>query len=311
MKAIELSRYGGPEALSEVERPRPEPGPGQVLVRIAATSLNPIDPKRASGAMRQIFPLTFPFVPGGDFSGIVEVAGSGVDAWRPGDEVYGYDAEGGAYAEWIAVDADKIATKPRRINHIEAASLALVGQTAAQALDAAGLETGRTVLIHGAGGAVGGVAVQLAHLRGATVIALARAADADRLRSYGADQVLDYDATPFERVVTGVDAVIDTVGGDVQQRSFGVLKPGGILVATSQPPVEAAAAKTGARAIMLATTTTTANLNALARWIDDGSVVPFVDRSYPLEEVAQAWREASQRHVNGKIVLTVGGGNPQ
>jgi NADPH:quinone reductase-like Zn-dependent oxidoreductase len=157
MKAVQIKQYGSEDQLQMEEVPKPRAAAGQVVVRIAATSFNPIDPNRASGNMRQVFPLQFPFTPGGDFSGVIDSVGAGVTKFQAGDEVIGYSMEGGAYAEYIGIDAEKVALKPKSIDHIEAASLALVGQTAIQMLDRAGVEKGNTVLIQGAGGAVGSV----------------------------------------------------------------------------------------------------------------------------------------------------------
>ncbi|EOH6072773.1 NADP-dependent oxidoreductase [Burkholderia cenocepacia] len=304
MKVIELQSYGGADALHLAEYSNPTVGPGQVLVRVVATSFNPIDPKRASGALKAIFPLRFPFVPGGDVSGIVEMVGVGATGYAVGDAVYGYTADGGAYAEYIAIDATKIAKKPANLSHMEAASLALVGQTATQAVEAAGVEKGRVVLIQGAGGAVGSIAVQLAHRIGARVIGTASPNDAERLLSYGADQIISRD-TPFEDQVAKVDAVIDTVGEEVQARSLKVLKPGGILVALSQPPSQDEAARQGVRAVMLLTETSTANLDTLRERIESGDVIPFLGRSYPLADVPQAWREAADGKTKGRIVFQV------
>lgn len=306
MKAIQIKQYGGEEQLEMVEVAQPQAGAGQVVARIVATSFNPIDPKRASGNMRQIFPLQFPFIPGGDFSGVVASVGEGVKDFQPGDEVFGYSMVGGAYAEFIAIDANKIALKPKRVNHFEAASLALVAQTALQMLDRAGVRKDQTVLIQGAGGAVGSVAVQVAHQRGATVIGTASAGSLDRVSGYGADRVLDYAATPFEKRVNDVDAVLDTVGGEVQQRSFSVLKPGGVLVAITQPPSQEEAAHHQVSASILVTETSSTNLQTVARLIDEGDIKPYVGKVYPLSEVAQAWRDSRSKQVAGKIVFTVG-----
>jgi NADPH:quinone reductase-like Zn-dependent oxidoreductase len=306
MKAIEIKQYGGEEQLEMVDVSPPKAGRGQLVVRVLATSYNPIDPKRASGAMRQIFPLQFPFVPGGDFSGVVDSVGEGVEGFRPGNEVFGYSMAGGAYAEYIAIDEDKVALKPKSLNHIESASLALVAQTALQMLDRSGVQKGQIVLIHGAGGAVGGVAVQVAHHRGVTVIGTAAAESLQRVKEYGADQVIDYAASPFEKSVRSVDAVLDTVGGDVQQRSFGVLKPGGVLVAITQPPSEEQAAKYHVTASMLVTEVTSASLRTVAQLGDAGEIKPCVGKVYPLSEVAKAWRESRSNQVEGKIVFKVG-----
>ena len=305
MKAIELKQYGGPEQLAETDVPKPEAKPGQIVVRVLAASYNPMDSKQASGAMRQAFPLELPFIPGADFSGTVDALGEGVSEFQIGDEVYGCSMTGGAYAEFITIETDKVARKPRTVSPMEAASLAVVGQTAMQTLEQARLKAGQTILIHGAGGAVGSVAVQLAHRLGARVIASASAESQERLLRYGADEVLDYKATPFESVAKEVDVVLDGIGGEVQQRSFSVLKPGGILVALGQPPSQEEAAAHSVRAIMLQTETSTASLQALAAKIDLGEIRPFVGRTYPLSAVAQAWTQVQSEHIEGKIVFLI------
>ena len=259
----------------------------------------------ASGQMREMFPTEMPFIPGTDFSGIVDALGEGVQEFKIGDEVYGCPMGGGAYADFVVLDADKMARKPSTLGHEEAASLATVGETAMQALEQAHLKAGQTILIQGAGGAVGGVAVQLAHQLGARVIASADAESRARLLDYGADEVIDYKATPFESVAKDVDVVLDGIGGAVQQRSFYVLKPGGVLVALSQPPSQAEATQHQVSAVMLNTSISSANLQALAAKIDAGEVRPFVGRTYPLSAAAQAWTDVHSQHIEGKIVFTV------
>lgn len=305
MKVIQLDEYGNEELLKEVEVADPVAGAGQVVVRIHAASYNPIDAKQASGAMRQMMPLTFPWIPGWDLSGVIESLGSGVTGFAVGDEVFGLATAAGGYAEKIAVDAKKIAHKPSSIGHVEAAALALVSQTAIQALEAAGLESGQTILILGAGGAVGSIAVQLAHLAGARVIVSAASKSADRLRGYGADQVLDYKKTPFETVVQDVDAVIDGVGGETLQRAYAVVKRGGNLVTLTQPPSPEEAEKHGIHAVMLQTQSSAESLKKLAACIDAGEIKPLVGRTYPLAKAAQMWSDARTQHIEGKLVLNV------
>lgn len=305
MKAIQIQQYGTEEQLRIVEVSKPHAGEGQVVVRIVATSFNPIDPKRTSGNMRAVFPLQFPFIPGGDFSGVIDSVGSGVTGFQSGDEVIGYSMAGGAYAEFLAVDSGKVARKPKTVSHIEAASLALVAQTAVQMLDRAGVGKDSTVLIHGAGGAVGSIAVQVAHQRGATVIGTTSAKSLERVKAYGAERVLDYAGVPFENSVKEVDAVLDTVGSQVHQRSYAVLKPGGALVASAQLPSEEEAQKHQVRASTLVTETSTANLDRVAELIDAGIIKPTVGKVYPLNEVAQAWRDFQAKRVEGKIVFAV------
>ena len=305
MKAIQTKQYGSEEQMQMVEVPQPKAGKGQVVVRIAATTFNPIDLKLTSGAMKEIAPLQFPFVPGSDFCGAVESVGEGVTEFKVGDKVFGCSATGGAFAEFIAIDTDKVAKKPQKLNDFEAASLGLVGQTALQALDHAGVKKGQTVLIQGAGGAVGSVAVQVAHHRGAKVIATAGAESISRLKEYGADEVIDYKKEKFEERVKGVDVVLDAVGGDVLQRSFGVLKPGGVLVAITQPPSEELAKKHGVKASMLQTQPSAASLRTIAELVDAGVIKPFIATVYPLSEIRNAWRDLRSEHGDGKIVFQV------
>jgi len=308
MKAIQMNEYGDESHLHMVDVPKPKAGKGQVVVRVLASSLNPIDLKRTSGTMKQIFPLQFPFIPGGDFSGVVDSVGDGVTTFRDGDEVFGYVSEGAAFAEYIAVDADKVAFKPKTLNHVESASLALVAQTALQALDRGRVDKGQIVLIHGAGGAVGSVAVQLAHQRGAKVIGTAAATDLERVKRYGADQVIDYEKEAFENSAKDVDVVLDAVGGEVLQRSFRALMPGGVLVSIVQPPPADLATKYHVEASMLLTEPSAHTLQKIARLVDAGEIKPFVGEVYPISEVAKGWREGRSHHGEGKIVFQIGEG---
>ena len=303
MKAIVLKAYGGPEQLAYEEVPMPEAGPKQVVVRIKATSLNPVDLKRASGAMRQAFPVSFPFIPGGDFSGVIEQIGPQVSALRVGDEVFGYAMGGGAYADFIAMDEDKVALKPRTVDDTGTAALAIVAQTALQAIERAGLKAGQRVLIHGAGGAVGSLAVQLAKAQGAYVIAAAYAPSRDRLLEAGADQVLLYEDKDAVFRMESMDLVLDTIGGEIQQRSFALLKPEGLLISFAQPPSQEEAKKLGIHAEMLFTQTSKSSLEQVAALADAGKLTPFVGPRYPLSEVPKAWTDSRANHVEGKIVF--------
>lgn len=304
MKAIQISQYGGEDLLHEVEVPKPNAGKNQVVVRVVATTFNPIDVKLTSGNMRQIMPVQFPFTPGADFSGVVDSVGEGVKDYKPGDEVFG-DSGRGAYAEYIAIEAEKLAPKPKKLSHEEAASLGLVAQTAFEMVDRANVQKGQTVLIHGAGGAVGSIAVQEAHRRRATVIATAASSNFARLKQDGADRVIDYKTERFEDYARKVDAVLDAVGGDVQQRSFSVLKPGGVLIAVTQPPSQEEAAKHQVKASMFSTESSSARLRKIAQLADAGEIKPFIGKTYPLADVAQAWRDARSGKVQGKLVFQV------
>jgi NADPH:quinone reductase-like Zn-dependent oxidoreductase len=305
MKAIQVNEYGGPEQLKEVEVPKPIAGRGQVVVRVHATSFNPIDAKRVSGKMREVFQITFPFVPGGDFSGVIDSIGENITGYQPGDAVYGDTEAAGSYAEFLAVEVNKLSPKPRNLTHVEAASLALVAQTALQALDHARLQSGQTILIHGASGAVGSAAVQLAHFRGAHVIASGSGSSLDRLKGYGAEEVIDYKTTPFESVAKNVDAVLDTVGGEVQQRSYAVLKPGGYLIAIAQPPSPVEAQKHGVHAMFFSTDSSIGTLRDVTAAIEAGQLKPYIARTYPLSEVPEGWHNIATNTIDGKVVFTV------
>jgi NADPH:quinone reductase-like Zn-dependent oxidoreductase len=306
MKAIRIHDYGGPGQLQFEDVPVPEAGGGQVLVRVHAASVNPIDYKLASGAMRQFMPLALPWVPGGDFSGVIEAVGPGAAGVKAGDAVYGNSQGGGAYAQFVAIPAATIAPKPERLSHVEAASVPIAAQTAWQALfDHGQLSRRQTVLIHAAAGGVGTFAVQLAHWKGARALATASAANTDYLRSLGADEVIDYRATPFEAVAREVDLVLDLVGGETQARSFAVLKRGGRLVATAQPPSEEEAAKHGVQAVMMGMRPATEGLAQLGELLEAGTLRTVVTRTYPLSQAREAWGEALSGHTRGKIVLEV------
>jgi NADPH:quinone reductase-like Zn-dependent oxidoreductase len=308
MKAIRIHEYGGPDQLRYEDAPEPRAGEGQVLVRVHAASVNPIDYKLASGAMRKFMPLNFPWIPGGDFSGVVEAVGAGVTNVKKGDAVYGDTPGGGGYAALAVTAAGMIAPKPKNLGDIEAASVPLAAQTAWQGLfDHGRLERGQTVLIHAAAGGVGIFAVQLARWKGAKVLATASASNIDFLRSLGADEVIDYKATRFESVAKEVDLVLDLIGGETQRRSYSVLKPGGNLIATAQPPAEQDAAQHHVHAMMMQMQASTKNLSQLAELCTSGTIKPVISKKYPLSEARAAWAQILSGHTRGKIVLEVAG----
>ncbi|WP_250519100.1 NADP-dependent oxidoreductase [Caballeronia sp. ATUFL_M1_KS5A] len=307
MKAIVLEQYGGPEILRYTDVPKPKQGAGQVLVRVRAASVTPSILKRAAGRLRGIAPeLAFPWVPGADFSGIVEAVGEGVTAFRAGDEVYAYGGPCAAFAQFIVIDASLLAKKPANIGHDEAASLALVGQTAWQALEECQLEAGQTLLILGAGGAVGNVAVPLAKKRGARVLAMARGRSTSRLYSLGADAVIDSDKLRFESVVDNVDVVLDLLGGDFEQRALSVLQPRGTLISVTRPADPAKVTRRRIRAVFIKTEPDGGRLAKLSAEVEHGNIKPFVGRKYPLHQTAQAWEDVAVHRSEGKIVVTIG-----
>src|SRR5207253_2349179 len=235
MKAVRLLEYGGQLVFNDA--PMPTIARDEILVKIKSTAVNHLDLVKASGTARQILPIDLPWIPGHEFSGVVEQIGTDVATYAPGDAVFAANETGGAYAEYLAVKPAAIARKPSNLSFEEAASVPVASQTAWQGLFTHGhLEKGQTILIHGGAGAVGAYAVQLASHAGATVIATASSQDEGYLKSIGASRVLNYREAPFEKVLREkVDMVFDLVGGDTQKRSFLVLKEGGHLISATQP----------------------------------------------------------------------------
>ncbi|GAC1448182.1 MAG: NADP-dependent oxidoreductase [Desulfuromonadaceae bacterium] len=308
MNAVRIHRYGGPEVLVYEEVPIPQPEKGEVLVRVEAASVNPVDWKVREGHLSEMLPHTLPLIMGWDVSGVVEATGLGVTRFRAGDEVFSRPdlLRDGTYAEYVVIRETEVAFKPKSVDHIHAAAIPLAGLTAWKSLiEVAGVAPGQRVLIHGAAGGVGSYAVQLAKWRGAHVIATASSHNHDYLRGLGADEVIDYRSVRFEGVTMEVDVVFDTIGGETQERSWQVLKKGGILVSiTSPPPAEKAAAH-GVRQAFVFIQPDAAVLAKLAMLVDTGKLRTYVEMVLPLAEARRA-QELSQRgHVRGKIVLKV------
>ncbi len=308
MKAVRFHGFGDASVLQYEEAPRPEPKAGEVLVRIIATSVNPLDWKIREGYMQGMMPITLPFIPGGDIAGVVETVGEGVSDFAAGDAVFGRvpPQAGGGYAEYVAAPVALLAKKPEEISFEQAASAPIVSLTAWQSLFRfGGLQPGQSILIHGAAGGLGLFAVQFAKWKGASPIyATASASDKEFVQQLGADTVIDYKNERFEEIVHGVDVVLDTVGGETQERSWGVLKPGGILVATSAPPASEKADAHGVRAVMVQVEPTS-ELNDIAALLASGTVKTEIGKTLPLSEAGKAQELSQHGHVRGKIVLTV------
>jgi NADPH:quinone reductase-like Zn-dependent oxidoreductase len=310
MKAVRVHNYGGPEVLRFEDAPRPTPGSGELLIRVHAASVNPIDWKVRAGYMKDYIPLPMPFIPGWDVSGVVEVVGSGVTKFKKGDEVYArpdVTAHGyGAYAEYVVAKETETALKPKSVDHVHATTIPVGAVTAWRALfDTARLKEGQKVLIHGAAGGVGSFAVQLAKWKGAHVIGTASTRNQVFLRDLGVDEPIDYEKTPFEDVVHDVDVVFDPVGGETQKRSWKALKKGGILVSiVGQPSVEEAQ-KHDVRSAFLSAQGGSSLLAELAVLVDSGKIKPMVEKVLPLSEARQAHELSETGHARGKIVLKV------
>ncbi len=308
MKAVRIHAYGGPELLHYQDAPRPQPRPDDLLIRVRAAAVNPVDWKIREGALRGFLNHHLPLILGWDVAGTVVEVGPQAAGFKVGDEVYSRpDIErDGSYAEYIAVKASDAALKPATLDHPHAAAVPLAALTAWQSLvDAAQLQAGHTVLIHAAAGGVGSFAVQLAKARGARVIATASAVNTGLVAELGADQFIDYTRTRFEQVVKDVDVVFDTIGGDTQERSWRVLKPDGILVSVVSPPPPAIAAAHGVRSAFVFIHPSGAQLAAIAQLIDEGRMKPIIHTVLPLSEARQAHVISQGGHARGKIVLHV------
>ncbi|CAN5639645.1 NADP-dependent oxidoreductase [soil metagenome] len=312
MNAIILPAYGTAETLQYQEVDKPTPKSDEVLVHIRAAGVNHIDYEKASGVMQHVFPLTFPWIPGYDFAGIIETVGNNVKNVAVGDEVYGTSTHSGTYAEYVVIHPDQFARKPRTLSFVEAASVPVSAETAWQVLfDHAHLGQGQTVLIHGGAGAVGTYAVQLAHQAGATVIVTASSHTKDIVSRLGADLVIDYQLEGFENLVSEVDVVIDLVGGSMQERSYGVLKKGGYLVAINQPVSPTLASQYGIHAVFVELHPSRDGLSRIAQLIDTGQLRIHMGNVYPLSKATEAWQELTGQPVtnrpkrSGRIVLQV------
>jgi NADPH:quinone reductase-like Zn-dependent oxidoreductase len=305
MKAVYIEQFGGPEVLKYGDLPDPVAVPGQVVVDVVAASVNAADWKARAGQYRQ---TKFPLILGRDFSGVISVAGEGVGDLKVGDAVFGVREAGqeGTYAEKIAVTAAIIAKKPDALSHVNAAALALTGLTAISAIeDTLKLERGETILIQGGAGGVAGFAIQLAKHIGARVITTASAANHDYVRALGADEIIDYNAQDFTQVVTGCDAVFDTVGDDVAQRSFAVLKPGGraaFIASGAQAPKPDRA---DVRSLRPPVERARRPLDRIADLFQAGVIHTPEIKLYRLSEAADAHRLSESRHFRGKLVFQV------
>ncbi len=309
MKAVRIHQFGGPEVLVYEDAPKPEPKDGEVLIKVAASGINPVDAMIEAGAMEQMAKHTLPLIPGWDVAGTVEAFGAGVTGFTAGDAVFAFAdiRRDGTYAEYAVVAAEALCPKPASIGFPAAASIPLAGTTAWQALfEEADLQSGQTILIHGAGGAVGAFAVQYAKVKGATVIATATGDDIAYVRGLGADVVVDYKTEKFEDAAHGVDAVLDTISGETQVRSWATLRDGGVLVSTlpgATAPPEATAR--GVQAKSFGAHPDGPQLKEIGRLVDAGQVKTRIGATFPLSEAKQAQEQAKSGHTQGKVVLTV------
>ena len=307
MQAIRIHHFGGIDSLVVEDLPRPVPGEGEVLLRVKAAGVGPWDALVRSG--RSVLPQPLPLTPGSDVSGIVEQVGAEVSQFQPGDAVFGATNARftGGYAEYAVASAMKLAKMPQGLGFIEAASVPVVACTAWQMVFEYGaVDATKRVLVHGAAGNVGAYALQLAKRRAHEVIATTFSDDIEYVQALGADRVVDVTKLRFEEVVADVDVVLDTIGGDTQDRSFAVLKPGGVLVSAVAAPDQQKAARHSVRALFFLVDVSTRRLEEIAALIAAGELQTRVGDVLPLREAAVAHEMlAGKPHQRGKIVLTV------
>jgi NADPH:quinone reductase-like Zn-dependent oxidoreductase len=308
MKAVVVHEYGGPEVLKYEDAPRPEPKENEILVRVIAAGVNPVDGSIRSGKYAKFFGAKPPFIPGYDVAGVVEKTGAKIDKYKPGDAVYAYiDLDrGGGYAEYVVVKDEEVSRNPKSLSFVDAAAVPLAALTAWQALiDTAELSAGQTVLIHGGSGGVGSFAIQIAKARGARVIATASTPNQELLKQLGADVAIDYTKTKFEDVAKDVDVVLDSVGKDTLQRSYGVVKKGGFIASLVARPDQAELDKHGIRGAPISVKPNANELAEITKLIDEKKIRPIVSLVLPLTEAVKAQEQAATGHTRGKIVLKI------
>lgn len=308
MKAIVVHEYGGPEVLKYEDVPRPEPKEDQILVRVIAAGVNPVDGLIRSGMFAKYEKAAFPMIPGADIAGVVESAGSKITKFRMGDPVYAYISlkNSGGYAEYAVATEGEASPKPKSLTYVEAAAVPVVALTAWQALiDTAKLSKGQTVLIHGGSGGVGSFAIQIAKERGAKVIATASTPNQDLLKQLGVDVAIDYTKTKFEDIAKDVDVVLDSIGKDTLARSYGVVKKGGFIVTLVTRVDQAELDKHGIRGASLSVKPDSNELGEIGKLIDENKIKVVVSQTFPLADAAKAQEQVATGHTRGKIVLKI------
>ena len=309
MKAVRIHEYGNSNILAFEDAPTPSITSNEVLVRVVAASVNPVDWKIREGYLRQMITHPMPLTLGWDVSGVVAAVGDDVTQFRVGDAVYSRPdiKRNGTYAEYVAIRDSEVALKPLTVSHIEAASLPLAGITAWEALiTSAQLTAGQRVLIHAGSGGVGSLAIQLAKSHGAYVIATTSGRNRAFVESLGADEVIDYQTQQFTEILQDLDVVFDTLGGDIQKSSWSVLKQGGILVSIVSPPSDEKAKELGVRSAFVFIEPNAYILEQLAKLVEHGKLRPIVGAEFALHDIAKAHALSETGRAVGKIVLYVG-----
>ncbi|GGH85588.1 NADPH:quinone reductase-like Zn-dependent oxidoreductase [Pullulanibacillus pueri] len=310
MKAVVINAYGGREELKAIEFPKPMPREHEVLIEVYATSINPIDWKLREGYLKERLPFKFPIILGWDAAGIIKKVGAKVTEFEEGDKVFTRPAttERGTYAEYITADASLVAHMPKESSFIEAAAVPLAGLTAWQCLvDFAEIKKGDRVLVHAGAGGVGSMAIQIAKAFGAEVIATGSSKSQSIIKKLGADHMINYMTTPLTEAIDEVDIVLDTIGGDSQEKSFEVLKPGGVLVSIVQPPSQERAKEKGVKAGLVWLEPNGEQLATLAKMIEEDELKPLIAEVLPFSEdgLKKAHELSETHHAKGKIVIEV------
>jgi NADPH:quinone reductase-like Zn-dependent oxidoreductase len=307
MKAVKINEYGDESVLNYTDVERPEPRAGEVLVRVQVAAVNPVDWKIRDG-LGKMFRLQPPIILGCEIAGTIEEIGGNVEKFKPGDAVYGYiGSHTGGYAEYAVTKVDEIAPKPEGLDFENAAAIAVGALTSWQAIfDHAKLQNGQRILITGASGGVGSMAVQLAKAKGAFVIGTASGKNEAFIKGLGADEFVDYTKQKFEELVKDVDVVFDTIGGDTLERSFKTLRKGGALVTTVSPPPADKAQEFDVTATMVEAKPSAKQLAKINQLIDDGKLKTEVATVLPLADVKKAHQLSESGRTRGKIVLRVG-----
>ncbi|MDE1191747.1 MAG: NADP-dependent oxidoreductase [Arachidicoccus sp.] len=305
MKAIQYKAFGHSDVLQLNQTYKPMVQENEVLIKIAATTVNPLEIKIREGYLQQVMPITFPYIPGSDVSGIVEAVGNKVNRIKVGDRVYATNY-GGTYAEYISLNEEQAAIIPNLISLTEAAALATPLTTAYTLLVEAGqLHSGQKILIHGASGGVGSIMVQMAKVLGAYVSGTTSGAELDRVKTLGADEIIDYMTQDFTAIVKDVDIVADLVGGETQTKSFEVLKKDGKLISVVMPPSVELAEKYEVTSQFIMSNPSYKKLDYCEPYILEGKIKAQISRIMQLEQAAEAQDLVSKGGVNGKIVLGI------
>jgi len=308
MKALQLTKYGGDDAIRFTAIADPSPREGEVLVEVRAAGVNPIDRILREGYMKDMMPLQFPAILGADFSGTIRELGPGITGYAAGDQVFGLAnlARQGSFAELLPVGINAITAMPKSLSFTEAAAVPLAGLNAWRALvKQAHVERGHTVLIHGGAGGIGTFAIQIAKHLGARVLTTVRGAHEQYARSLGADEVIDFEKEDFAARLRGVDVVFDLVGGEVYQKSFRVLTSGGTIVSMKEMPNTQLASQHGVTALMQNTQPNARDLESLRDLIEQGVLKPHIDRTFTLADGAAALTYQFSGHPQGKVVIKV------